>query len=388
MKIAIRIIGLIFIQILSALPQTAFAAQAAPSEPANLKDLVTRAKASNRTITLALEATDPEVVRGKEQAFEKKFGFPVKLESQPGHHRDMPVKVVESAKSARGVIDLWEGGTPLILGMFRAGNTRRPPWEAIYEGWPLAKKLRGAVPEIGGGPDGAVLSDHCMHHQMGNWSLVYNTRRVKPAELKGIKLEDLTTDRWRNRVLWDAQALGLFALPFAPGWDVERMRVYAHNLGANGTKLIAGGSMNLNQSLIQGEGDVSMVSMNWVLPQKKLGAPLEIAFAEFVIGNSTVTCLTKPPVNDPYMAALYWAWDNFDGTYLEAKLSGAGAFRLFPEEEKFLPLARLARQNGITKMEQVVGPKTEEESEKASEYRKIAIQALKDGIASKKKIAR
>jgi hypothetical protein len=39
-------------------------------------------------------------------------------------------------------------------------------------------------------------------------------------------------------------------------------------------------------------------------------------------------------------------------------------------------------------MEQVVGPKTEEESEKASEYRKIAIQALKDGIASKKKITR
>jgi hypothetical protein len=51
-------------------------------------------------------------------------------------------------------------------------------------------------------------------------------------------------------------------------------------------------------------------------------------------------------------------------------------------------LARLARQNGVTKMEQVVGPKTEEDSEKASEYRKIAIQALKDGIASKKRLSR
>jgi hypothetical protein len=39
-------------------------------------------------------------------------------------------------------------------------------------------------------------------------------------------------------------------------------------------------------------------------------------------------------------------------------------------------------------MEQVVGPKTEEDAEKSSEYRKIAIQALKDGIASKKKISR
>ena len=366
----------------------AFAAQGAPGEPANLKELIAKAKASSRTVTLALEATEPDVVRGKEKAFEKKFGFPVKLESQPGHHRDMPVKVIESAKSGRGVIDSWDGGTPLILGMFRAGNTRRPPWEAIYEGWPLAKKLRSVVPQIGGGPDGAVLSDHCMHAQMGNWSLVYNTRRVKAAELKGIKLEDLTGERWRNRVLWDAQALGLFALPFAPGWDVERMKTFAHNLGANGTKMVAGGSMNLIQSLIQGEGDVSMVSMNWVLPQKKLGAPLDIAFAEFVLGNSTVTCLIKPPVNDAHMTALYWAWDAFDGTYTEAQISGAGAFRLFAEEEKFLPLARLARQNGVTKMEQVVGPKTEEDAEKASEYRKIAIQALKDGISSKKKIAK
>ena len=370
------------------MPQTVLAAQAAPGEPMNLKELIAKAKASSRTVTLALEATEPEVVRGKEQAFEKKFGFPIKLESQPGHHRDMPVKVVEAAKSGRGVIDMWEGGTPLLLGMFRSGNTRRPPWEPIYEGWPLAKKLRSVVPQIGGGPDGVMLSDHCMHAQMGNWSLVYNTRRGKPAELKGVKLEDLTGERWRNRVLWDAQALGLFALPFAPGWDVERMKVFAHNLGANGTKMVAGGSMNLIQSLIQGEGDVSMVSMNWVLPQKKLGAPLDIAFAEFVIGNSTVTCLTKPPVNDPAMTTLYWAWDNFEGTYLEAQISGAGAFRLFPEEEKYLPLARLARQNGITKMEQVVGPKTEEESEKVPEYRKLAIQALKDGIASKKKISR
>ncbi|MSP39784.1 MAG: hypothetical protein EXR70_14960 [Deltaproteobacteria bacterium] len=231
--IAIQFFAVIFFCQFAALPQFVFGAQVAPGDPANLKELIAKAKASSHVVTLALEATEPDVVRAKEQAFEKKFGFPLKLESQPGHHRDMPVKVVESAKSGRGVIDMWDG------------NTRRPPWEAIYEGWPLAKKLRSVVPQIGGGPDGAVLSDHCMHAQMGNWSLVYNTRRVKPAELKGIKLEDLTGERWRNRVLWDAQALGLFALPFAPGWDVERMKTFSHNLGANGTKLVAGGSMNL-----------------------------------------------------------------------------------------------------------------------------------------------
>ncbi|MEO6165867.1 MAG: hypothetical protein ABIP88_17185 [Candidatus Binatia bacterium] len=131
----------VFVMFISVMPfNVALAAQAAPGDPTNLKDLIAKAKASNRTVTLALEATEADVVRGKEKAFEKKFGFPVKLESQPGHHRDMPVKVIESAKSGRGVMDSWDGGTPLILGMFRAGNTRRPPWEAIYEGWPLAKK--------------------------------------------------------------------------------------------------------------------------------------------------------------------------------------------------------------------------------------------------------
>ena len=158
-----------------------------------MKELIAKAKTSSHVVTLPLEATDSETIKAKEKAFESKYGFPLQMESQPGHHRDMPVKVVEAAKSGRAVIDMWDGGTPLLLDMFRAGNVRRPPWEAIYEGWPLAKKLRAAVPKIGGGPDGAVLSDYCMHNQMGNWSLVYNTRRVKPAELKGIKLEDLTS---------------------------------------------------------------------------------------------------------------------------------------------------------------------------------------------------
>ena len=364
------------------------AAQGAAPKPMTLKELVAKAKASSRTVTKTLEATAPEIIKAQEAAFLKRFGFPVRIESQPGHHRDVPMKVVESAKSGRGVVDMWDGGTPLVLGMFRAGNTRRPPWEAVYEGFPLAKKLRAAVPSIGGAPDGSVLSDHCMFMQNTSWTLAYNTKRVKSAELKGIKLEDLTGDPWRNRVVWDAKALGIYALPFATGWDVERMRVFAHNLGANGVKLAAGGSMQIIESLAQGEGDISMATMNWVTQHKSLGAPIDIAFAEFVLGNITVNCLMNPGVNDPNMAALYWAWETFDGAYVEAKITGGGIFRLFQEEEKYLPLTKLARQHGITSPDQVVGPKTEEDAEKSAEYRKIAIEALKAGITSKKKISR
>jgi len=365
---------------------SAAAGQAGSAEAKNLKELVARAKASNHVVTLSLEATDAEIIRAKEQAFEKRFGFPVKMETQPGHHRDMPVKIIESAKAGRPVLDMWDGGTPLLLGMFRGGNTRQPPWDAIYEGWPLARKLRAGVPDIGGGPGGAKLGDHCMYMGNTSWTIVYNTRRVKASEVKGIKLEDLTTEKWRNRVVWDANALGLYTLPFAPGWDVERMRVYSHNLGANGAKLVRGGSVQVLQSIVQGEGDIGLATMNWVAQQKALGAPLEIGFAEFIMGNVTVACLTNPPVNNPDMAALFWAWDVFDGNYVEAKINGGAVLRLYPEEEKYFPLAKLVRQHGITSEDQVVGPKTEEDAEKSGKYRKIAIEALKAGVASKKKI--
>jgi ABC-type Fe3+ transport system substrate-binding protein len=386
--VGIRRIGFGFILIVIGSSGTVHGGQAGSSEAKNMKELVAKAKSSNHVVTLSLEATDAQVIRAKEQAFEKRFGFPVRMETQPGHHRDMPVKIMEAAKSGRGVLDMWDGGTPLLLGMFRAGNTRQPPWDVIFEGWPLARKLRAGVPEIGGGPGGTKLSDHCMYMGNTSWSIVYNTRKVKSSEVKGIKLDDLTTDKWRNRVVWDANALGLYTLPFAPGWDVERMRIYSHNLGANGTKLVGGGSVQVLQSIVQGEGDIGLASMSWVAQQKKLGAPLEIGFADFIMGNVTVACLTNPPVNDRDMATLFWAWDVFDGNYVEAGINGGAVLRLYPEEEKYFPLAKLARQHGITSEDQVVGPKTEEDAEKSGKYRKIAIQALKDGVASKKKLGR
>ncbi len=69
-------------------------------------------------------------------------------------------------------------------------------------------------------------------------------------------------------------------------------------------------------------------------------------------------------------------------------MSGGAVLRLYEEEEKYLPLTKLVRQQGITSQDQVVGPKSEEDAEKSGEYRKIAIEALKAGVASKKKLSR
>ena len=55
---------------------SAAAGQAGTTEAKNLQELVARAKDSNHVVTLSLEATDAEIIRAKEQAFEKRFGFP------------------------------------------------------------------------------------------------------------------------------------------------------------------------------------------------------------------------------------------------------------------------------------------------------------------------
>jgi hypothetical protein len=103
--------------------------------------------------------------------------------------------------------------------------------------------------------------------------------------------------------------------------------------------------------------------------------------------TSHVCARLCPRVADPDMATLFWAWNTFDGNYIDAKITGGAIFRLYEEEEQYLPLVKLARQNGITSPEQVVGPKTEEDAEISGKYRQMAIDALKAGIASKKKIA-
>jgi len=112
-----------------------------------------------------------------------------------------------------------------------------------------------------------------------------------------------------------------------------------------------------------------------------------MTFAGMVLGNLTVSCLIQPGVNDPNMAALYWGWNHFDGNYTEAAITGGGVFRMYEEEADRLPLVKLARQHGIKSAAQVAGPKTEEQAKLAGKYRKTAINALKAGIASKKKIA-
>ncbi|MBM3940485.1 MAG: extracellular solute-binding protein [SAR202 cluster bacterium] len=346
-------------------------------------ELVEKARAAtNHTIRLGLEGTDPEMIKAKEKAFKDKFGIEIRLESEPGHSsREIPLKIENAAASGKGVIDGYTGGSNLIIPLLQKGYLTLPPWEAAYAGYPLAKKLQELAPPIIGGPNGTTMRDYCMYEGISSWVLIYNTTNVRASDVQGVKLEDLTKPKWKNRVGWDNNALGLYVLPFAPGWDVRRMEVFANNLGANGVKLISGGSTGLVQAVTQGEVDIVMASGSTASESIAAGAPIAIAYPEFVLGTYRVACMPKPVASDPNLAGLWWMWNNFDGLYLEAKLTGGGGFRVVDGEEGKFPLVDKARAAGITGPS-LVAPVTEADLKATTDTRKKAVDALKAGIAS------
>jgi len=353
----------------------------------DFEQIVSKANASDGVIRMGLEGIPPELIRAWEAGWKKEFGFRLRLETEPGHRqREIPIKVMHAARIGRGIIDIWTGGIPNALRMFKKGVLASPPWQTLAERWPLLKVARDALPRITGGPDGTVLSDYCIQTNIpANWTIVYNTKLVKPEEVKNIKWEDLAAEKWRNRLGWDTRAAGLYAMPFAPGWNIERARVLAHNLGANGVKLLPGGSNGVRQALIQGEIAIGFSPIGSVIREMNLGAPIGVAFPDFLIGNIRILCMTEPRAGDPDMASLFWAWFAFEGAYIEGKLTGSGPVRFYPGEEGKLPIADLLRKKGYTD-KRVAGARTQEQNELIPKYRKILIEALKEGIRTGKKI--
>jgi ABC-type Fe3+ transport system substrate-binding protein len=334
-----------------------------------------------------MEGEEPAIIKAREEAFQKRFGFPVVLENEPGHiQRDLPVKVSKAAEAGRGAVDIVLSDLPNTAPLVRAGYLQTPPWDAVYELWPMAKTLRERVPPWPG-PGETTMGDYCMVKHHSPWILAYNTNKVRGDEARGLtrmKWDELTTDRWKDRVVWDAQALALYVFPFAPGWDENRLRVYAHNLGANGVKLISGGSPGILQAIIQGEGDVGVATLNNIQGIMASGAPVAFAFPEFAGTAFGLACLPKYGVNDPSMAALYWAFANIDGMYATNNLGGE--VRLYPEEADKFTAAGLMKEAGLG-LNDLVFANTPEENDLTGRYRQVAIDAMKEGIRAGTKIS-
>ena len=365
------------------------AQQAKPAAPATakfgpkFKALLDKARQGDGHLRAGMEAYTPEFIKAMEAQFSQQFGITITLENEPGHaSREIPPKMVQAQKVGKGLVDWIDGGNPSNFApLMQQDALQIPPWDALQEQWPEIADLRKLYPDVPGGPNGTSLQDYCMLNSQTPWTMVYNTRTVKPAEVQNIKWDDLLTEQWKGRVAWDAQALGFKELPFHKDWPIPRLQAFTNNLGANKVKLIDGGTTGVVQAVIQGEGDIGMANASTIVDQISAGAPLGMAWPDVVPFNSLGTCMPKITANNEALAQIFFAWRNVDGEWLRAAMGSGGARPFYaPEADKF-PLAKLAKDAGITD-DRLAQPKSPADFDKVEEYRKIAINGMKQGLQS------
>jgi ABC-type Fe3+ transport system substrate-binding protein len=349
--------------------------------------LLDKAKQADGHLRAGISAYTPEFIRAMEKQFGQEFGINVTLENEPGHaSREIPPKMVQAQKVGKGLVDWIDGGNPSNFAPLMTQDALQvPPWEALQEKWPQIADLRKLYPDVPGGPNGTSLQDYCMLASQTPWAFIYNTRNVKPDEVKGLKWDDLLSDKWKGRVAWDAQGLGFKELPFHKDWPTTRLKAFTTNLGANGVKLIDGGTNGVIQAVIQGEGEVGMANVDTTLDQINSGAPLGMVWPDIIPFNSLGTCLPKITANNEALAQIFFAWRNVEGEWLRAQMGSGGARPFYaPEADKF-PLAKIAREAGVTE-DRLAQPKTPADFDKVEENRKIAIDSLKAGLQSRQKV--
>lgn len=364
--------------------QPASAGAAAPAKfGPKFQALLDKAKQSDGHLRAGLSAYTPEFIKAMEKQFSDEFGINVTLENEPGHaSREIPPKMIQAQKVGKGLVDWIDGGNPSNFApLMQQDALQIPPWDALQEQWPQIADLRKLYPDVPGGPNGSTLQDYCMLNSQTAWTMFYNTRNVKPADVQGIKWDDLLTDKWKGRVAWDAQALGFKELPFNSEWPISRLKAFTTNLGANQVKLIDGGSNGVIQAVIQGEGDLGMATADTTLDQISAGAPLALVWPDVIPFNSLGTCVPKITVDNEALAQVFFAWRNVEGEWLRAAMGSGGARPFYaPEADKF-PLAKIAKDAGVTEA-RLAQPKTPADFDKVEENRKVAIDGMKAGLQS------
>ena len=372
------------------------ATPAAPAQPPaqasgkfgpKFQALLDKARASSNThIRAGITAYTPEFIRAMEKQFNDTFGIPITLENEPGHgSREIPPKMMQAQKAGKGLVDFIEGGNASNFApLMKQDALQIPPWDALTEQWPEITALRKLYPEVPG-PNNTTLQDYCMLNTQTPWTFIYNTRTVKPEEVKNLKWDDLLTDKWNGRVAWDAQGLGFKELPFHSQWPIDRLKAFTYNLGANHVKLISGGTNAVIQAVIQGEGDIGMAATDTVVDQINSGAPIGMVWPDIVPFNSLGTCMPKITANNEALAQIFFAWHNIDGEYLRAEMGSGGARPFYAPEADRFQVARMAKEANITEA-RLAQPKTPEDFDKVEEYRAIAIDGMKAGLASGQKV--
>jgi ABC-type Fe3+ transport system substrate-binding protein len=337
--------------------------------------LVAKARAAaNHEVTGYYGDDNPATIRMLEEKWQQRFGFPITINTVPGHaSREAPVQVLTAYKANRAVADIIQGATQSFFPLLEEGALHKPDWDALYEGLPLVKRLHESMPVLEN-QKGELMSEYCMLRAHTPWLLAYNTTRVKPDELRGITFDDLTKPQWRNRVVIDNQFVAVYLFPQAPGWSEERMVAWVKALQANGAKAVAGGSAGAVQAVLSGEGDITIAAPTVILAQKKQGAPVDLhpQADGWMPGIISVSCMPRLTKADPALAELFTFWRDSEGTLLVDEFEGTGSL-LFSDLRSTVQDVLGKAGYDFSKM---VYPATREDVDNATRWRKVAIDAF------------
>jgi ABC-type Fe3+ transport system substrate-binding protein len=276
--------------------------------------LLEAAKAEGK-VAIGGFAFDPEEVETLAKGFKKRFGFPVKIASDPTHIRDIPPKVIAGGFD---VVELNVGGGYQVLESER--GLVNVDWSLFYQEFPKLEEIHQKRP---------AEDVPCLLYLNAIFGIIYNTKLVKEAELPET-IEDFADLKWRGRfVLWDnGNPFDFIAVKYGK----ERALELARKLKSN--KPILSRSAAILTLIASGEAVAGATAITTALGEINKGAPLGVKPYRDIIPalNNQLCVVAKSP--HPNMAKLFAAWHAAEGIHLIA--DSAGHYRALPGDENAL----------------------------------------------------
>jgi iron(III) transport system substrate-binding protein len=275
------------------------------------------------TLTVSGMNYEPEDVKNLESGFLAKFGFPVKIISDPGHVRELPARLKAGGKY--DVID----GSGITAGQVEDIVGLQPvDWSIFPE-----SEFPGLMQNYA---DRSRPGINCVLFFRFSWAFVYNTDMLSEDELPN-SMEDLTDPKWKHRFAVSdlAVPLGTMSLQWDQEEGMEKMLDLARRLRANEPVIASGGSPGAIAKVIAGEVPIATAAFSSALGQMDKGAPIKLlpfrapeagSDKAYQPGLAMNVCPIKESAN-PNMAKLFTAWVSTG--YPEAVAKNRGHFRPF-----------------------------------------------------------
>ena len=313
------------------------------------------------TLTVSGPNFDPDDVDNLEAGFMEKFGFPMKLISDPGHVRELPARL-----KAGGKYDMIVG-SGITAGQAEDIVGLEPVDWSIFpeEDFPGLQKNFASRSRPG---------INCVLYMRFTWAFVYNTEMLTEDELPG-SMEDLTDPKWKGRFAVSdlAVPLGTMSLQWSEEEGMERMLDLARRLKANEPVIASGGSPGAIAKVVAGEVPIATAAFSSALGLIDQGAPIALLpFREPEVGSDTAyqpglsmnACPVKGSAN-PNMAKLFTAWMSTE--LPDAVARNRGYFRPFREGDTS-DIAQFYQSHGIGIGQFLTHTNVEQEAQRKNVY--------------------